>query len=102
MSADANPVKTPRLPLAPILVLLLLLLPAGIYSLSNLSSMTDWLKHTDKVRVSLARVLSTLVDAETGNRGYVLVIPSSLSPTIRRPRSGRLTLTKSVRSRATT
>jgi len=63
------------------LVLLLLLLPAGIYSLSNLSSMTDWLKHTDKVRVSLARVLSTLVDAETGNRGYVLVgDPKFLEP----------------------
>ncbi len=53
----------------------------GVFSLSDLSRATDLVKHTDDVRVSLGGLLSTLVDAETGVRGYVIAgDPQFLEP----------------------
>src|SRR5947209_45297 len=70
-----------RWPLAPVLLQLLLLLLGGIYSLSNLSDATRWVRHTDDVRVALGKLLTTCTDAETGVRGYVVAgEPSFLEP----------------------
>jgi PAS domain S-box-containing protein len=50
----------------------LLLAGGGIFSLWRLSSAAEWLKHTTEVRLSLSALLSTMVDAEAGVRGYAL------------------------------
>jgi signal transduction histidine kinase len=55
----------------PIVVLLLVAL-GGIYALSSLSRATRSLKHTDEVRVAVGRLRATLIDAETGARGYLV------------------------------
>jgi CHASE3 domain sensor protein len=55
----------------PIVVLLLAAL-GGIYALSSLSRASRMVKHTDEVRVAVARLRSTLIDAETGARGYLV------------------------------
>ena len=54
-----------------ILPLLLLLLLGVVYSLLGARSDTRWARHTDEVRVDLLRLQSDLVDAETGQRGYL-------------------------------
>jgi PAS domain S-box-containing protein len=51
--------------------LLLVLLSAGVYSFVALSSANTWLRHTDEVRVKIALLGGTLLDAETGLRGYL-------------------------------
>jgi CHASE3 domain sensor protein len=53
--------------------LLVLILPfGGIYSLVALGRAHEWIIHTDEVRVVLAELQSTLVDAESGMRGYAV------------------------------
>ena len=51
--------------------LLLALLLGGLYSFVSLSSANTWLRHTDEVRVKVALLGATLLDAETGLRGYL-------------------------------
>jgi len=51
--------------------LLLALLLGGAYSFVSLSSANTWLRHTDEVRVKIAVLRGTLLDAETGLRGYL-------------------------------
>lgn len=51
---------------------LALLLGWAIYSLSNLSNATVSLRHTDKVRVAIERLRSTILAGETGLRGYLV------------------------------
>lgn len=51
--------------------LILALLCAAVYSYVSLSSAYAWLRHTDEVRVRIALVRGTLLDAETGLRGYI-------------------------------
>jgi len=51
--------------------LLLALLLGGVYSFISLSSANAWLRHTDEVRVRIALLRGTLLDAETGLRGYL-------------------------------
>ncbi|MEO7109413.1 MAG: CHASE3 domain-containing protein [Polyangiaceae bacterium] len=50
---------------------MLLLLGGAFYSLSALSSATAWVDHTNEVRLALAQLSNVLVDAETGQRGYL-------------------------------
>jgi PAS domain S-box-containing protein len=52
-------------------LLLLVLLLAGVYSFVSLSNANAWLRHTDEVRVRIALLRGTLLDAETGLRGYL-------------------------------
>jgi PAS domain S-box-containing protein len=44
----------------------------GVYALSSLSRANQLVRHTDDVRIALWRLQSTLVDAETGARGYAV------------------------------
>src|SRR5262252_10796332 len=50
---------------------LFVLLLAGDNSFVSLSSANTWLRHTDEVRVRIAMLRGTLLDAETGLRGYL-------------------------------
>jgi signal transduction histidine kinase/CHASE3 domain sensor protein len=52
--------------------LLFALLGGGVYSFVSLSNSNRWLRHTDEVRVNIALLAGTLLDAETGLRGYLL------------------------------
>ena len=52
--------------------LLLALLIGGVYSFIALSTANNWLRHTDEVRVGIAQLRSTVLDAETGLRGYLI------------------------------
>jgi PAS domain S-box-containing protein len=54
------------------ITLLTLLLVAAIGSLAALGKASYWAKHSDQVRVAVGRFLITVVDAETGVRGYML------------------------------
>jgi CHASE3 domain sensor protein len=72
--------RSPGWPLAAGVALLALLL-GGVYSFSALSSTAAWLHHTDDVRVKVALLRATLLDAETGTRGYLLTgRPEFLEP----------------------
>ncbi|HEX2657764.1 MAG TPA: CHASE3 domain-containing protein, partial [Polyangia bacterium] len=51
---------------------LAVLLGWAIYSLSHLSNATGWLRHTDRVRVAIERLRTTILAGETGLRGYVV------------------------------
>jgi len=48
------------------------LLAGGMASLWQLSRASEWVRHTNEVRLSLGTLLSTVLDAETGVRGYAL------------------------------
>jgi PAS domain S-box-containing protein len=52
--------------------LLLLLLGGGVYSLRTTSGSTDLVQHTQEVSLALADLLKLMMDAETGQRGYLL------------------------------
>jgi PAS domain S-box-containing protein len=54
-----------------LLPLLLLLLLGVVYSVLGARSSARWATHTDEVRLELLRLRSNLVDAETGQRGYL-------------------------------
>src|SRR5215471_15101718 len=54
------------------IALLTLLLVAAIVSLAALGKASYWAKHSDQVRVAVGRFMTTVVDAETGVRGYLL------------------------------
>jgi len=61
--------------------LLLALLVGAVYSFVALSSANTWLRHTDEVRVNVALLRATLLDAETGLRGYLFTgTPAFLQP----------------------
>lgn len=51
--------------------ILFALLGGGVYSFVSLSNANRWLRHTDEVRVQVALLSGTLLDAETGLRGYL-------------------------------
>jgi PAS domain S-box-containing protein len=51
--------------------ILFALLSGGVYSFVSLSTANRWLRHTDEVRVRVALLGATLLDAETGLRGYL-------------------------------
>ena len=51
--------------------ILFALLGGGVYSFVSLSNANRWLRHTDEVRVQVALLAGTLLDAETGLRGYL-------------------------------
>ncbi len=72
IASDAKPPKS-RSAIAALLLLPLLLLLLGVvvYSLLGARSSARWARHTDEVRVELLRLQSDLVDAETGQRGYL-------------------------------
>jgi len=60
---------------------LLALLGGGVYSFVALSSANTWLRHTDEVRVNVALLRATMLDAETGLRGYLITgAPAFLEP----------------------
>lgn len=51
---------------------LLVVAVSGYQSIEHLIQTDRWVTHTASVREGLARTLSTLTDAETGSRGYVI------------------------------
>jgi PAS domain S-box-containing protein len=55
-----------------LVLLLLALLLGALHSLSSSSRTTGWLNHTNEVRVSVGRLRSMMLDAETGARGYAM------------------------------
>jgi signal transduction histidine kinase/CHASE3 domain sensor protein len=65
------------------LVLLLTFL-GGVYLLSNMARETAWDAHTEKVRIAISELRSTMVDAETSSRGYLVTgDPAFLEPNVR-------------------
>jgi signal transduction histidine kinase/CHASE3 domain sensor protein len=61
--------------------LLLALLLGSVYSFISLSNANAWLHHTDDVRVKIALLRASLLDAETGLRGYLITGgPAFLAP----------------------
>ena len=71
-----------------LLVWLLALFIGGIYSLGSLARATDWVRHTHESQIALSRFLATLVDAETGLRGYLLTGDRTLLEPYERALSG--------------
>jgi len=56
-------------------VILVIFVIVGIFSyagLSNLSKSVIWVEHTNKVLQNLDRIMSSAIDAETGQRGYII------------------------------
>jgi CHASE3 domain sensor protein len=54
---------------------------SGFYSLASLSRATALVSHSDDVRVAVGRMRATLIDAETGMRGYLAASdPAFLEP----------------------
>jgi PAS domain S-box-containing protein len=51
--------------------LVLALLAGAMYSVVSLSGASAWIRHTAAVRLEVAELRSTLLDAETGVRGYL-------------------------------
>lgn len=54
------------------LLTLLLVASAGYRSIEQLIENDRWVSHTTNVREGLARLLSTVTDAETGQRGFLI------------------------------
>jgi signal transduction histidine kinase/DNA-binding response OmpR family regulator/CHASE3 domain sensor protein len=54
------------------LLILIIVSVASYSSIQNLLSGSQWVDHTDSVLIELGKTLSTLQDAETGQRGYLL------------------------------
>ena len=69
VTAKAGARRVPR----PIVfgAILFALLGGGVYSFVSLSNANRWLRHTDEVRVKVALLRGTLLDSETGRRGYL-------------------------------
>jgi signal transduction histidine kinase/DNA-binding response OmpR family regulator/CHASE3 domain sensor protein len=59
------------------LLILIITSVASYSSIQNLLIGTKWVDHTDSVLIQLGNTLSTLQDAETGQRGYLLTGDSS-------------------------
>jgi PAS domain S-box-containing protein len=89
LTSNAGGQQAPRgLPRAVIVGILLLgLLVAGAYSFVSLSTANLWLRHTDEVRVRIATLRATLLDAETGLRGYLFTGTASFLDPYDRARS---------------
>jgi signal transduction histidine kinase/CHASE3 domain sensor protein len=61
--------------------LVVALVAGATYSLVALYGTSTWLRHTTRVRLEVAELRSTLVDAETGVRGYLATSdPTLLAP----------------------
>jgi signal transduction histidine kinase len=62
-------------------MILLAVLASCAYLFSGLPGATEWLRHTDEVQLKVARLQSTLLDAETGAHGYLITgVPAYLEP----------------------
>src|SRR5450432_1885849 len=72
---DSAPAGSGSLPQSGLLVvgllMLLFLLLGTAYAVLGLRDSQQWVRHTDEVRIELVRLQGTLVDAETGQRGYL-------------------------------
>ena len=78
---------------APLFAVVVSLLAGGVSSLWQLSRASERVRHTNEVRLSLGGFLSTVINAETGVRGYALTgDPSSYSHTRPRKRVGAKSL----------
>src|SRR5947209_8537968 len=62
---------------AVIIVLLIATLVSGLANLRNVYGATDMVAHTYAVKAALQRLLTTTVDAETGERGFIITGASS-------------------------
>ena len=83
---------------APLFALVGLLLAGGVASLWQLSRASEWVRHTNEVRLSLDSFMATVLDAETGVRGYALTGDAPfLAPYLTARRSWRQQL-ESVRA----
>ena len=58
--------------LVPVVLLVALLLGFGIYSRNATRDVEYWVDHTESVLQHLQQLLQSVVDAETGARGYIL------------------------------
>src|ERR1041384_355812 len=54
------------------LIILLVSSVASYLSISNLLESSKWVNHTNEVLIELENIRGALVDAETGQRGYLL------------------------------
>ena len=84
-----SPLRTPRRALTPSIVvgflgIALVLLGALVLALTNVGNVyenTNAVAHTNAVKAQLETLLSTLVDAETGERGFIITgDPAYLEP----------------------
>lgn len=57
--------------LGPLLVIPALLLLACLYFFTAQSDASEWVRHSVEVRLSASHLLKTLIDGETGQRGYL-------------------------------
>ncbi len=88
---------TAALVLLPLVLLLLLL--GVVYSLIRATNSTRWERRTDGVRMELLRLQSDLVDAESGQRGYLATgDPAFLEPYARETNGWRALLDEVRRS----
>src|SRR5712691_10631023 len=53
-------------------IALLLVATAGYWSIHSLVENDRWVTHTYQTRIALANLVSSLKDAETGQRGFVI------------------------------
>ncbi len=59
-------------PILAVPLLLLLLLLGAIHSLRMQTQAGYWVMHSEEIRLATSRLLATTVDAETGQRGYLV------------------------------
>lgn len=64
--------KKVRLGLGFSLLILIVSSVISYYSISELVSQSQWVDHTNEVRIEVEKIISILKDAETGQRGYLL------------------------------
>src|ERR1700755_2379196 len=72
LSMKSNFTRTLFLSFSLSLLLLIITSIASYVSITNLLSSTGWVNHTHVVIQKVETILSTLKDAETGQRGYLL------------------------------
>ncbi len=54
------------------LLLLIISAVASYISITNLLSSAQWVNHTNEVQKKVEKVTASLVDAETGQRGFLI------------------------------
>jgi len=62
-------------------LLLILSISAAVYSISQLVKSADWVNHTNEIIIETERMMSSIKDAETSQRGFLL----SKNPTFLEP-----------------
>jgi signal transduction histidine kinase len=110
MAADSNPrdtrgtawstLLTPTLTagFAAIVIVLIVLLFSGLANVRHVYRASEAVTHTHAVKTALERLLSTVVDAETGQRGFVITGDDKYLEPYDRARAGLSSRLAEVRS----